>query len=102
MTAARVPAPGDLAVRGAAQAAADRVLTLVGVPVAMEVDLVEGPADDPGVFVFFGHEPRHPGSGWSAMLIGDTDGTVIIEVTPRSDPTGMPVPGPSKSKPSAC
>ena len=41
-----VPAPGDLAVRGAAQAAADRVLTLLGVPVAMEVDLVEGPVRD--------------------------------------------------------
>src|SRR5664279_3267654 len=33
MTDARVPAPGDLAVRGAAQAAADQVLTLLGVPV---------------------------------------------------------------------
>ena len=70
MTAARVPAPDDLAVRGAAHAAAERVLTLLGVPVAMEVDLVEGPADGPEVLVFFGHKPRQPNtlrdqSGWA-------------------------------------
>ena len=94
MTAADVPDPSGLDVRRAAQAAADKVLTMLGVPIGLTVDRVEDLHDDPGVFISFGMEPGQPESGWSAMLIGDSEGTVIIEVTPRSDPTDMPVPGP--------
>ena len=74
MTATDVPDPSGLAVRRAAQAAADKVLTLLGVPIAIDVDRVEGLHDDPGVFISFGIETGHPGSGWSAMLVGDAEG----------------------------
>ena len=62
MTAADVPDPSGLDVRRAAQAAADKVLTMLGVPIGSTVDRVEDLHDDPGVFISFGMEPGQPES----------------------------------------